>query len=343
MAQQGPPERPGRMPTARRGDPRAASRNAWQEPDGTDEEIPPWAGPGVGPRWADHEARQRRKHARDEPGPAPATGRDEAIRAAFQDDPGDGGGWDSTPLPAPEPRGPGFRSRRAAARSRRRSRVYWVWGGTAGVVVVIVAVLLVMLGGSPAPKPVGDGLVTTFQKGEMRTVPNACSAVTSTTLARYLPGKPHKVVPHSLDGAAQSLCNWTLDAPPVYRVLEVNVQAYAPSALASGNGSGTFAADDAYTLAQQALLHPAKSTHLPAATVTAVPRLGTVAFAALQVVRLRGDSTDLQTVLVRDHNVLVTVVVQGPHSHSGRYGPAAPSLLRAGAIAAATDIVSKLH
>jgi hypothetical protein len=285
----------------------------------------------VGPRWADHEARQRRKHGPEE------TSREEAGESP------DDGGWDSAPLRAPEPRGPGFRSLRAAARSRRRSRVHWVWGGAAAAVVVIVAVLLVMLGGSPAAKPATGGLVTTFQTGEMRTVPNTCTAVTPATLGQYLPGKPRVVVPHSLDGSAQSLCNWTLDAAPVYRVLEVSAQAYAPNALASGDGSATFAAEDAYQQALQVMQHPARNTHLPVATMTAVPKLGTTAFAALQVVRARGDSTDLQTVLVRDHNVLVTVVFQGPHGHSGRYGPVAPALLRAGAIAAATDIVSKLH
>jgi hypothetical protein len=331
------------MPTARRGDARAPGRNGWDDLDGTDEEIPPWAGPNVSPRWADQETRQHRKHAKPEPGPA-GPGRDQAIREAFRDDPDDGAGWDSTPLRAPEPRGPGFRSQRAAARSRRRSRFYWVWGGAAvAVAVVVVAVLLVMLGGSPAPKQSAPGLVTTFQKGELRTVPDTCTAVAPATLSQYLPGKPRVVVPHSLDGSAQSLCNWTLDAAPVYRVLEVNAQAYAPSALASGDGSATFAAEDAYRQALRVMQHPAKNTHLPVALVTTVPRLGTAAFSALQVVRTAGDSTDLETVVVRDHNVVVTVVFQGPHSRSGRYGPVKPSLLQAGAIAAATDIVSRLH
>jgi hypothetical protein len=77
--------------------------------------------------------------------------------------------------------------------------------------------------------------------------------------------------------------------------------------------------------------------------MTTAPGVGTAAFAALQVVRTKGDSTDLQTVVVRDHNVLITVVFQGPHAHVGRYGPVQPALLRAGAIAVAGNIVGKLH
>ena len=219
----------------------------------------------------------------------------------------------------------------------------WVWGGAAVAVVVILVALLFTLGGGPAKKVSSDGLVTTFLPGEFRTVPDVCTAVTSATLGQYLPGKLHMVAPHSLDGSAQSLCNWTVDAAPVYRVLQVTAQAYAPSGLASGNGSATFAATDAYQQALEAKRHPAKNTHLPAATVTALPGLGTAAFAALQVVVARPGATDLETVVARDHNVLVTVVFQGPHGHTGRYGPVPPALLQAGAAAATRNIVSQLH
>jgi hypothetical protein len=337
VAQQGsPPPRSGRAPTAgRRGDSRATREDPWDVPDDTGEEYPPWAGPGAGPRRAGPQTRQRGKHALDEagwPGDAetwPGTGQDDAGERPAPWDPG-------------VPR-PGSRSRMAAARSRRRSRILWVWGGAAVAVVAIVAVLLFTLGGSPAKKVSSDGLVTTFLPGEFRTVPSVCTSVTSATLGRYLPGKLHVVTPHSLDGSAQSLCNWTLDAPPVYRVLEVTAQAYAPSGLASGDGSATFAATDAYQQALQAKRHPARDTHLPAATVTTLPGLGTAAFAALQVVVARPYATDLETVVARDRNVIVTVVFQGPHSHTGRYGPVAPALLQAGAAAAARDVLSQLH
>ena len=230
----------------------------------------------------------------------------------------------------------------ALARSKRRSQMIWVWGGAAVAVAGIMAGLLFALGGSPAKTTSKGGFVTTFLPGEFRTVPSACASVTPATLGQYLPGHRRMIAPHSLDGSAQSLCNWTLDAPPVYRVLEVTVQAYAPSGLASGDGSATFAAADAYQQALQAKRHPARDTHLPPATVTGVPGLGSAAFAALQVVLARGDATDLETVVARDRNVLVTVVFQAPHGHTARYGPVSPVQLQAGAVAAARDILSKL-
>lgn len=343
MAQQGsPPHRRGRLPAAsRRGDSRATGNNSWDELD-SDEEYPPWAGPGIGPRWAGHDERQRRKHSRDEDtqrGGAEERGDAEAWTGPEPDE----AGWDDARPPDRARRGPGFRSRRAAARSKRRSRMVWVWGGAAVAVAAIVAGLLFTLGGSSAPKTSLPGLVTTYQSGELKTAPNACTSVTSATLGQYLPGNRRMVAPHSLDGGAQSLCDWTLDAAPVYRVLQVSVQAYAPSALATGNGSATSAATDAYQQALRAKQHPAKNTHLPPALMTSVPGLGTTAFGALQVVLARGASTDLETVAVRDHNVIVTVVFQGPHGHTGRYGPVSVTLLRAGATAVARDIVSQLH
>jgi hypothetical protein len=351
VAQQGsPPHRPGRLPTVgRRGDSPATGRNSWDDLD-NDEEYPPWAGPAVGPRWADHEERQRRKHGRDEDPRRrheDIERQDEDIRrsdAAARADTGpDEAGWDDARPPGRADRGPGFRSRKAAARSKRRSRIVWVWGGAAIAVAAIVAGLLFTLGGNSSPKTSTPGLVTTYQPGEVKTAPSACTSVTPATLGKYLPGNRHMVAPHSLNGAAQSLCNWTLDAAPVYRVLQVNVQAYGPSALATGNGSATAAATDAYQQAFGAKQHPAKNTHLPAALMTSVPGLGTAAFGALQVVLTSSASTDLETVVVRDHNVVVTVVFQGPHARTGRYGPVPVTLLRAGATAAARDIVSRLR
>jgi hypothetical protein len=344
VAQQGSrPPRSGRPPTAsRRGDSRSTGASPWDDPAETGDQYPPWAGPAVGPRWADQETRQRGRHGKDEP-------------ALGDEEPWTGGGpaeddrWSRVGPPDPGPpepatEGPGSRRRMAAARSKRRSRITWVWGGAAIVVAVIVAVLLFEQGGgAPAKTASSGGLVTTFQPGDIKTAPNVCTAVTTATLGQYLPGPRRMIAPRSLDGSAQSLCNWTLDAPPVYRVLDVSVQAYAPSGLATGNGSATAAAVDAYQEAMQAKQHPAKATHLPRALVTVVPRLGTVAFAALQVVLTRGDTTDLETVVARDRNVVVTVVFQGPHTHTGRYKPVSSTMLEAGAVAAARDVVSQLH
>ena len=59
--------------------------------------------------------------------------------------------------------------------------------------------------------------------------------------------------------------------------------------------------------------------------------------------RTQGLATNLETVVARDHNVLVTVVLQGPHARNGNYSAAPQSLLQSGAIAAARDIVAKLR
>jgi hypothetical protein len=340
VAEQGSsPPRSGRLPTAgRRGDSRVSGRRSWDERLDGDEEYPPWAGPGVTPRWADHESRQRRAEGR------PSRGSHGGHRAVEDSPPPAGTGRDDGGVsPGHEPVAPGSRSRKAAARSRRRSRIVWVWGGAAAAVALIVAGVLVTLGGEqPAPNP-GAGFITTFQRGELQTVPRACTAVASATLNQYLPGKRRMVAPHSLNGNAQSLCNWTLDAPPVYRVLSVTAQAYAPSGLATGNGSATSAAIDAYQQALAKLRHPLRTTHLPVATVTPLHSVGTVAFAALQIVRTQGLATDLETVVARDHNVVITVVMQGPHARSGKYSAAQPSVLQSGAIAAAKNVVAGLR
>ncbi len=336
MADQGsPPPRSGRLPTAgRQGDSRAPGRRYWDEPAGTDEEAPPWAGPGVTARWADQDARPRQAPARQVAGSTGGHARGDARAKADswqEDEPGEVS-WE-----------PGSRSRKAAARSRRRSRIRWVWVGAAVAVVLIVAAVVVKLNGHQAAPVSHDGFVTTFQRGEFKTVPNSCTAVTSATLNQYLPGKRRMVAPRSLNGAAQSLCNWTLDAPPVYRVLEVSAQAYPPSALATGNGSATQAAIDAYQQALETLRHPLRATHLPPATVNELHGFGTAGFAALQIVRARGISTDLETVVARDRNVVITVVMQGPHARSGRYHAAPQSELQSGAIAVATDVTHALH
>jgi hypothetical protein len=208
------------------------------------------------------------------------------------------------------------------------------------VVAAIVTVLVVGLGTGTVRRPAGNGLVTTFLPGEFRTVPDACTAVTAATLRQYLPGRLDVVVPRSLAGRAESLCDWTLDAPPVYRHLQVTVEAYSPSGLASGDGSATFAAIDAYQQAERALLSPPRATHLPQAQVTPLPRTGDAAFTALQVIRAGGQASSLVTVVTRERNVLVTVVLEG--LTGGRYGPVPVPRLRAGAAAVARDVLARL-
>jgi hypothetical protein len=215
------------------------------------------------------------------------------------------------------------------------------WGGILGVAVVVGAGIWLLVSGGSKPASVPNPLVTTFQAGEFRTVPNACTAVTAGTLSQYLPGKRTEASPNSLDGGQASLCSWTLDQRPLYRLLNVQAQAYAPNGLASGDGSATFAAMDGYTAALQQKTSPPKATHLPKATITTIAGLGTKAFSALQVTRSAGIKTELMTVVVRDHNVVLTAVLQG-NSGRGGHGPVSAAQLRAGAIAAARDVIAQL-
>jgi hypothetical protein len=219
-----------------------------------------------------------------------------------------------------------------------------IWAGAAVTVAVIAAAVLVLVRHHAPARPAPGRLVTTFQRGELKTVPAACSSVSKATLGTYLPGKRSMIRPRSLYGAAQSVCDWTLDQPPAYRLLTVTVMAYAPSGLAGGDGSATAAAEGAYAQALRQRASPPKAVHLPRAVITRVPGLGAAAFAALQVVRAGGDRTDMLTVVARTRNVLVTALLEGlDHSANGRYGPVSPAQLRAGATAASRDVLARVQ
>jgi hypothetical protein len=234
-------------------------------------------------------------------------------------------------VPRAEPRSPGGRAAAAAVRRRRR---WFVMAG--GLAVVAGAVLAVVLaGGRPGPAAVTPGaLVTTFQPGELRQVPSACQVVPGATVQQYLPGRPAVASPLPVNGSAESACNWTIDKPPVYRLLELNMFAYAPNGLASGDGSATFAATDAYDLALRDMRVPPKGSPAARATVRLLSGLGNEAFSAVQVFRVGGAVTDVATVTVRYHNVLVTVKLNGlEHSNQGSYGPVSQSQLASAALA----------
>ena len=233
--------------------------------------------------------------------------------------------------PSDPPRAPGGRALRAAARRRRRWLVM-----IAGLVVVAGGVTAaVVVPGGPAPAPVvPGGLITTFQPGELQTVPNACGTVPAATVQHYLPGQVKRASPLPIDGSAESACDWTIDQAPVYRLLELNLLAYAPSGLASGDGSATFAAIDAYTETLQDLQDPPRHSADPRAAVTTLGGLGNEAFSATQVFRRGGAVTDVATVVVRYHNVIVTATLNGlEHSNRGTYGPVSMSELSAAALA----------
>jgi hypothetical protein len=211
-------------------------------------------------------------------------------------------------------------------------------------VIVIAAVVLVTGLGRARPSPAAPSLVTTFQPGEIQKVPSACSSVPAATLSIYLPGKPAVASPPGLDGWLDSQCDWTLDKRPVYRLLELDIRAYAPDGLASGNGSATSAATDAYAAAMRGKQHPARATHAPAAQVSTVPRLGSAAFTATQVYRVGGAVTDVVTTVVRYRNVLITVTLDGlDHSSRGGYGPVSMGQLSGGSLAVARAALARVR
>jgi hypothetical protein len=240
----------------------------------------------------------------------------------------------------------GSDSREDRRADRRKRRRLLIAGGTAAALVIAVAVyFLTGSSGGSANLPFGS-LVTTFLPGELQQVPNACTSVPGATLAQYLSGQ-RKVAAPPLNTGANSQCTWTLDKAPLYRVLEVNLQAYSPSGLASGNGSATFAAEDAYALDETTEQKPGPRSGQPSATLTDLSGMpggnDTSAFEATQVFHEGGAITDVVTVVVRYRNVIVTVVVNGlDHANAGKYGPESPSALSSAAQTAARQVTGIL-
>ncbi|HYB14193.1 MAG TPA: hypothetical protein VEF71_01780 [Streptosporangiaceae bacterium] len=248
---------------------------------------------------------------------------------------------DEEPPAAPR-RAPGGRAARAAARRRRR----WLFmlAGLVGMAGAVTAVVLLAASGAGPAPVIPGGLITTFQPGELQQVPDACRSVPAATVQQYLPGKVDVASPLSVDGAAESACDWTIDRAPVYRLLQLSMLAYAPSGLASGNGSATFAAVDAYDSALAGMQHPPEHSAEPRATVTLLSGLGNEAFSAQQVFRRGGAVTDVATVVVRYHNVVVTATTNGlQRSNRGDYGPVSMSQLSSAALAFAQAAEATLH
>ena len=241
-------------------------------------------------------------------------------------------------------RGSDSREERRADRRKRRRLLFAVGGALA--VVIGVVVYFVTEGGSSSANLGFGSLVTTFLPGELQKVPNACQAVPGGTLNQYLPGQLKMAAP-PLNTGPQSECTWTLDKPPVYRVLEVNMQAYSPSGLAPGDGSATFAAEYAYAQDESAKQDPGPKSGQPKATITDLTTMpggnDTAAFEAAQVFNVNGATTDVTTVYVRYRNVIVTVVMNGlDHANKGNYGPASPSQLSAAAETVANQVTGLL-
>jgi hypothetical protein len=218
-----------------------------------------------------------------------------------------------------------------------------IGGGVVAVAIAVGVYFLTASGGGAANTGL-NSLVTTFLPGELQQVPNACSAVSASTVSQDLPGE-HRMASPPVNTGAQSLCTWTLDSPPTYRVLQVNITAYSPSSLASGDGSATFAAEDAYDKAQSAKQNPAADSGQPKATIGNIPGVGSSAFSAYQVFNENGATMDMATVYVRYHNVIVQVVLNGldkGNSTGPTYGPVQQSQLQSQAQSVAQQVASKV-
>jgi hypothetical protein len=252
-------------------------------------------------------------------------------------------------------RGLDSRDDRRTDRRKRRRTLFAIGGALA--VVIAVSVYFLGFRSSGGSTNLGFGsLVTTFLPGEVQAVPDACNTVPSATLGEYLPGTTKQAAP-PLNSGTNTECTWTLDNAPTYRVLEVQIEAYTPSALVAnpngnglvpaGNGSATYAAEAAFASAEYTLETPAANSGQAKATI--VPLSGmpggndTSAFSATQVLGKNGD-TDVATVYVRYRNVIVTAVVQGLNQTTGtkKYGPVSMSDLTAAATTVARQVAAKI-
>jgi hypothetical protein len=241
----------------------------------------------------------------------------------------------------------GLESRDEQRAGRRRTRRRLLIAGAAVVVLAVVATVYLFSGGPGAANLGFGNLVTKFLPGELQQVPDPCTTVPSATLRQYMPGTLKQAAP-PLNSGASTECTWTLDSAPTYRVLQVQLQAYSPSGLASGNGSATFAAQDAYQSFENGFISPGPKSGQPKATVTDLSGMpggtDTSAFQATQVFTRGGATTDVANVLVRYRNVIITVVVDGLGQTSGgkKYGPVAMSDLTAEANAVANEMASQI-
>jgi hypothetical protein len=242
-------------------------------------------------------------------------------------------------------RGLDSRDDRRGARDKRRLLI--AGGATAAVVIGALAYLF---SGGPGASSLGFGnLVTTFLPGELQQVPDACTAVPQSTLSQNLPGTLKQAAP-PLNSGPGSECTWTLDNAPTWKVLTVSLEAYSPSGLASGDGSATFAAEDAYQTTETGFQKPAPKSGQPDATLTDLPGMpggtDTSSFMATQVFNRSGSITDVVHVVVRYRNVIVTVIVDGldqsgPASKK-KYGPVQMSDLTATGRTVAQQVASQI-
>jgi hypothetical protein len=312
----GTASRPGRAGQRSHPEREIWDRDPFSESD--ESEVPPWAGPSI---YATRAGGRRM-------GPPTEEQAEAELETAAADDAGS--------APAPRRRG---RGRAAAARLRKSRRRVYILCGSAIVIAVIIAVVAVIVE-LPSPKPKSD-FISSLQPGEFKAVPSACTAVSASVLSQNLDGSARKVTPTGT-GPASSQCSFTVDHPPVFRVLQITIQAFQPSLYAAGNGSATAGAVDAYASARLALTSPSKKSPLPKATVTNLTGLGQEAVSAVQILRQRRSRTvdDLFTVVARERNVLITVTLEA-QAKGGGYGPVSQPTVASGTQALARAVMTK--
>jgi len=305
-----------------------------------DEEVPEWAGPAVYPSL--QEPRRRRSGERyTDPYADPQADSDVGPDTG----PGPEGHHRREPDPAADPVAPagrraGRRGRAAATRLRKSRRRVYRWAGLA-IIACVLAAGITALVTHHTPKP--SLYVTTLLPGEFKAVPAACSSVSPAVLSAYVP-EPGRTTTSQVSTSTDSECSFTVDRKPVFLVLEVTAQSYQPFAAASGSGnaagSASANAQDNYALVQSGLSHPPKTSPLTAAQVTALPNVGQQAFVALQQEHVKGISTQVATVVIRERNVVITVSESGQESGHG-FGPVSVTTLQSGAVAAAKDMLAR--
>jgi hypothetical protein len=331
VAQQGSP--PGRLPSRRAARPLRPERPGWQArgfgPDDTDSDLPPWAPP------SGYRDRPAATHG-TAPAVDPFVGGYAGEDQRSTDDgsaSGHGAGAKRDDGRSAERR----RGRAAATRLRKSRRRVYRWSGVA-IGACVVAALIVAMVTRHSPKP--SLYVTALQSGEFKSVPSACSSVSTAVLGQYLPGAG-RTTTNQFASPTQSQCSFTIDAKPVFRLLEVSAQAYQPFAAASGNGSASANAKDNLVLDRAALASPPKKSPLSPAQIIVLPKLGQQAFAAAQHEDASGIISDVVTVVVLERNVLITVELSA--QESGGFSQTSVGTLQAGAMAAAQNLLAKVQ
>ena len=206
------------------------------------------------------------------------------------------------------------------------------WGSVAAVAAVIAIAIYYLLEPSAAPRP----YVTSLLKGEFSSVPNACRVISAPALKEYLTGSPSKAV-QMFGAATKSECTFSVDGKQTFRELDITNQAYTPSLIAPGDGSATSYARYTFNQTELVLATPPKNSAQPRATIAPLSGLGSQALAAVQLYRQRS-KTDLVIVLVRVHNVVITVKLWASVGHG--FAPVSIPQLRFYAVAAARTSVA---